>query len=410
MKILYVSQYYPPEIGAPAARVSELSAHWARAGHDVTVLTGFPNHPTGVVHSDYRSRFRRLVAREKSNGVDVVRTWLWPLPNRKPLERIANYSSFGISAFLRGLFLRKPDVVIGTSPQLLVALSAWAIARFKRRPVIFEVRDIWPDAILASGVGRPSSLLARSLTAISKFLHKHADLVVVVTPAFKRELVDRWGVDANKIQVVQNGVETSLFDSGSIEEADLGLPQEAFVVAYVGTLGLAHGLGTVLDAAEEMKTSDPDVYFVLAGAGAESDLLKDRIDLGGLTNVKLLGELPRAQIPALLKATDVSLVLLKKAEIFETVIPTKMLEFMASGLPIVLGVDGQARELLEAAGAGIHITPQDTGALVEAVRRLKNEPTLRDRFGSDGRRYVEQHLSRESTAELYLDILERLRK
>lgn len=410
MKILYVSQYYPPEIGAPAARVSELSAHWIKVGHDVSVLTGFPNHPTGVVHPSYRARFRRLFSREKVNGVDVVRTWLWPLPNRKPLERIANYSSFAISAFLRGLFLRLPDVIIGTSPQLLVALSAWAVARIKRRPIVFEVRDIWPDAILASGVSRPNSMLAKVLTGVSRFLHNHSDLIVVVTPAFKRELVERWDADPDKIEVVQNGVELRLFDRNEPEEMDLGLEPGSFVVAYVGTLGLAHGLATVLDAASEMATTDPEIRFVLAGAGAESELLRARIDKGELANVRLLGELPRTEIPRLLRSTDVSLVLLKKAEIFEKVIPTKMLEFMAAARPIVLGVDGQARAILDAAGGGIHIEPQNTAALIEAIRRLRNDPELRVRLGGNGRRYAEQNLSRESTARLYIEILERMKK
>ena len=145
MKILYVSQYFPPEMGAPAARAAELSRHWAAAGHQVTVLTGFPNHPTGVVPLEYRSKFRRLVAREQINGVNVIRTWLLPFPNRKAHERMLNYSSFCASSAATGLFLPRPDVVIATSPQLLVGLSGWWLARWKRVPFVFEVRDLWPE-------------------------------------------------------------------------------------------------------------------------------------------------------------------------------------------------------------------------------------------------------------------------
>src|SRR6266852_5034685 len=167
MKILYVSQYFPPEMGAPAARAAELSRHWAAAGHDVTVLTGFPHHPTGIVPPEYRNKFRRLVAHEHTDGVNVVRTWLLPFPNRKAHERMLNYSSFCASAASTGLFLSRPDVVIATSPQLLVALSGWWLARWKRVPFVFEVRDLWPESLTAVGLGDDSSILHRFLPRIS---------------------------------------------------------------------------------------------------------------------------------------------------------------------------------------------------------------------------------------------------
>src|SRR5713226_3569420 len=177
-------------MGAPAARAAELSRHWARDGHDVTVLTGFPNHPTGIVPLEYRRRFRRLVARERMDGVSVVRTWLFPFPNRKAYERMLNYSSFCASAASTGLFLSRPDVVIATSPQLLVGLSGWWLARCKRVPFVFEVRDLWPESLTAVGVGSGNSLLHRSLAAIAGFLYRNCARVVVVTPAFKKYLIE----------------------------------------------------------------------------------------------------------------------------------------------------------------------------------------------------------------------------
>ena len=175
MKILYISQYFPPEMGAPAARAAELSRHWAAAGHEVTVLTGFPNHPTGVVPPEYRRKFRRLVAHEQTDGVNVVRTWLLPFPNRKAHERMLNYSSFCASAASTGLFLERPDVVIATSPQLLVGLAGWWLAHWKRVPFVFEVRDLWPESLAAVGMGESDSLLHRSLAKIAGFLYRHAD-------------------------------------------------------------------------------------------------------------------------------------------------------------------------------------------------------------------------------------------
>ncbi len=211
VKILYVSQYFPPEMGAPAARADELSRHWARMGHEVTVLTGFPNHPTGIVPPEWRSRFRRLRHTEMIDGVNVARTWLWPLPNRKAHERIRSYASFCISSALRGLNLTKPDVVIGTSPQLLVALSAWWIARWKRVPFVFEVRDLWPESLAAVGAGGEGTPLHRTLGAIAGFLYRRAHRIVVVTPAFKHHLIRHWNVPADRISIVENGVETDLF-------------------------------------------------------------------------------------------------------------------------------------------------------------------------------------------------------
>src|SRR5580658_457441 len=247
MKILYVSQYFPPEMGAPAARAAELSRHWAAAGHEVTVLTGFPNHPTGVVPPEYRDKFRRLVVHEQIHGIDLVRSWLLPFPNRKAYERMLNYSSFCLSAAITGLFLSRADVVIATSPQLLVGLSGWWVARWKRVPFVFEVRDLWPESLAAVGMGDARSLLHRALARIAGFLYRRSDRVAVVTPAFEDYLVEHWQVPREKIAVIQNGVETDLFapESGSAVRKELGA-EGKFVVAYVGTMGMAHGLDTMI--------------------------------------------------------------------------------------------------------------------------------------------------------------------
>lgn len=408
MKILYVSQYFPPEMGAPAARVSELSRHWVSLGHDVTVLTGFPNHPSGVIHSHYKKSWRRGFARERVDGINVVRSWLLPLPNRNPVERILNYSSFCITASLRGLFLRRPDVLIATSPQLLVGLAGWIVARFKRTRFILEIRDIWPDGILASGVGREGSFFARSLSALSSFLYKRSDLVVVVTPAFKKELVTKWKVPEGKIEVVQNGVETELFSpdgSGKDLRADLGI-SDNFVVSYTGTIGMAHGLGTVLDAAKLARDEMADLTFLIVGDGAERERLRARIEREGLGNVRLVGPQLRARMPDFIRASDACLVTLKRAPAFETVIPSKMLEFMSVGKPVLLGVDGEARRLLEEAGGGLFVKPEDPVDLLNGIRRLRSAPSKAVEMGTAGRRFVVGRLSRSATAAAYLRVLE----
>jgi colanic acid biosynthesis glycosyl transferase WcaI len=410
VKILYVSQYFPPEMGAPAARAAELAHHWAEAGHDISVLTGFPNHPTGVVPEEWRSRLRRLTYHEKIGGANLYRTWLWPLPNRKAHERMRNYASFFISAAWRGLFLPQPDVIIGTSPQLLVALAGWWLGFSRRVPFVFEVRDLWPESLIAVGVGDENSLLHYSLAAIARFLYDRSDHIVVVTPAFKEHLIRRWRVPAEKISIVENGVETDLFSPQS-EQANAALRQKLgvkgrFLVCYVGTLGMAHGLETLLDAAARLRRDNPDVMFVVIGEGAEKERIKTLACDRGLDNIRFLDQQPRETIPSYISASDACLVLLKKTDVFKTVIPTKLLEFMSCARPVILGVDGQARQIVEESGGGIVIEPESSEALARAIQQLTADRSMGVELGKKGRAYVTKNLSRRETATKYLQILE----
>ena len=412
MKILYVSQYYPPEMGAPAARASELARHWASAGHDVTIFTGFPNHPTGIVPPEWRARLRRLTYCETVDGVIIYRTWLWPLPNRKAHERMRNYASFCVSAALRGLTLPKPDVIIASSPQLLVGLSGWWLALAKHVPLVFEVRDLWPESLVAVGAGDANSLLHLTLAKIAGFLYERSNLIVVVTPAFKDHLITQWRIPAERIAVVENGVETDLFAPSALASTgalrkELGV-ESNFLICYVGTMGMAHGLETLLDAAAKLQQRNPSVVFLLIGEGAEKQRIKDLAQSHGLANVRFLDQQPREKIPSFISAADACLVLLKKTDVFKTVIPTKMLEFMACARPVILGVDGQARQIVEQANAGIVIEPENSGALVQAINQLAENRQLGTALGQRGREYILQNFSRRSTAEKYIDILTRL--
>jgi glycosyltransferase involved in cell wall biosynthesis len=395
-------------MGAPAARAVELARHWSRLGHHVTVLTGFPNHPTGFVPPDWRPRLRRRVYRETVDGVKVVRTWLLPYPNRKAYERMLNYSSFCVSAALRGLEIERPEVVIATSPQLLVGAAGWWIARWKRVPFVFEVRDLWPESLAAVGMGQENSGLHRVLGGIAGFLYRHSQKIVVVTPAFKEHLIRHWAVPPEKIAVVENGVETDLF---APENVDPGLRKELgienrFVACYVGTMGLAHGLDTLVEAAEKLQRSCPDAMFLLVGEGADKERVRALAVTRGLRNLLFVDQQPRERIPAFINASDVCLVLLKKTELFKTVIPTKMLEFLSCAKPVILGVEGQARQLMEAARGGIAIEPENTDALVRAMERLENAQEEREAMGRSGRTYVLERCSRGSTAKAYLEVLE----
>jgi len=397
-------------MGAPSARVSELARHWVTAGHDVTVLTGFPNHPDGVVRPEYRERFWRGFCREDFHGVDVLRTFLLPFPNRKPYERILNYTSFCMSAAMAGSFVERPDVVIATSPQLLVGISGWWTSRIKKVPLVLEVRDLWPESLAGTGVGNETSLMYRTIGKVASFLYRRADSVVVVTPAFRDHLVREWNVPQEKIAVVQNGVETGLFrpqDDACDIRAHLGATDK-FVISYIGTLGLAHGLDTVISAAERLQRTAPEVLFMLLGEGADRERILALAQSKQLTNLVFVPQQPRERIPAYVAASDACLVTLKGKEVFETVIPTKMLEFMSCARPVILAVRGQAKRVLEAAAGGIFIEPDSPDALCSAILRLRQQPELREEMGRSGRSYVIRELSRERTAQEYLAVLQQV--
>jgi colanic acid biosynthesis glycosyl transferase WcaI len=397
-------------MGAPAARAAELSRLWAREGHEVSVLTGFPNHPTGIVPPEYCKALRRLVMREYVDGVDVIRTWLLPLPNRKSYERALNYSSFFLSAAIVGSLLQRPDVVIATSPQLLVGLAGWWISRVKGVPLVFEVRDLWPESLAAVGAGSSNSLLHRTLAHIANFLYRKADHIVVVTSAFKTYLVKNFQIAPDKISVVENGVNTTLFcPNAPSQDVRRQLGAEGkFVVSYIGTMGMAHGLETVLDAARLLQDRQANVIFMLVGEGAEKEALVSRAQSLGLNNLRFFGQQSRERIPGFICASDACLVMLKKAELFKTVLPTKLLEFMSCGRPVLLGVDGEARRIMEEAGGGLFVEPQNASQLAEKISELSVNPGLCELLGRNGRVHMVRWFSRQQTASCYIDVLEDL--
>lgn len=383
-------------------------------GHEVTVLTGFPNHPTGVVPQEWRARLRRLHYTETVDGVRVVRTWLWPLPNRKAHERIRNYISFCISAAISGLPLKKPDVLIATSPQLLCALAGWFLAWCKRIRFVFEVRDLWPESLAAVGAGAAGTLLHRVLGAITGFLYQRADLIVVVSPAFREHLMLHWKVAPEKIVVVENGVETNIFQ---IDEQAFQLRKELllkdrredrFLICYIGTMGNAHGLETLIAAAGELRTVFPAAMFLVIGEGAEKARIVELATRHGLSNIRFLGQQPHDRIPAYISASDLCLVMLKKTELFKTVIPTKMLEYMACQKAVLVAVDGQARKIIEEADAGVFVEPENSRELVQTILRLSTEIEHCKEMGMNGRQYVLKNFSREEKAKDYIRVLETL--
>ena len=407
MKVLYVSQYFPPEIGAPAVRVYEMTSRWRAAGVDARVLTGFPNHPDGIVPPEYHSRFRRGASFEEYRGIPVYRTWLYPTANKGRFRRAANYVSFMVSAAIRGALLGfQPDVVIGTSPQLLCAVAGSWIARRHSAKFVMEVRDLWPESLEAVGVCSSESRLYRVLDRMATKLYRNSWKMVAVTESFRKEQVAR-GVPDERIGVVLNGVDTDFFrpdiDPAAEIMANEGL-RDRFIVSYIGTHGMAHALETFLEAAR-LLNHEKRIHLLSVGAGARLDDLREQAGQMGLTNVTLLGARPWSAIPAFLRASNVSVVHLSDSPLFRTVIPSKMFEVMAAARPIILGVKGEAAGILDQARAGLAIEPESPEQMRDAILELYGDPDRCEQFGRAGRTYAERNASYQARSEEYLEIL-----
>jgi glycosyltransferase involved in cell wall biosynthesis len=404
LDIVYVSHYFPPEVNAPAVRVSELARHWQRRGHRVTVLTGFPNHPTGIIPAGYRGR---RLAVENYGGVRVIRTWVYAAANKGFLRRTLNYLSFLCSALLvGGRQIGPADVVIGTSPQIFVAVAAWRLARRRKARFVFEVRDIWPEEIEAVGAVRNRFVL-RLLERLEMFLYRKADRIVAVAQGTVDTLVAR-GVPQSKLVLVPNGVDLGEWADGERGKARrrLGLGDE-FVVSYIGTHGMAHRLDTVLDAAAEL-SSIPDLRVLMVGDGAERRRLELRARERRLEHVQFRGQVARDLVRDFYAASDVCLVPLRRADLFTRNVPSKIYEIMAAGKPVVIGTEGESRALVEKAGCGVAVEPENAHELAEAIRALHNRREWADELGRSGRRFVEAHNDRGHLADAYLKMLHTL--
>jgi len=402
LKILFLTDNFSPETNAPATRTYEHARAWVAAGHEVTVITNAPNFPTGKVFPGYKNK---LWQRETMDGIAVVRVWTYVTANEGFFRRSLDYFSFAVSGVLGALFLPRPDVIVATSPQIFTALAGCILAWVKRRPFVFELRDLWPDSIAAVGAMRDGPPL-RLLRRLEYFLYHRSAKIVSVTNAFKRILVGN-GVSSEKIVVVRNGVDLKAFTPGPkpLELARKIHVEGKFVAAYVGTICMAHGLEILLSAAEQLRNR-MNLVFVLVGTGAEHAKLEADAKRRGLDNVVFVGSVDKEEVKRYWRLCDVALVLLKDVPLFLHVIPSKMFEAMGTGRPIVLGVQGESHELLKEAGAGIFIPPENSQKLAEAVARMMDDPHLLREMGDAGRKYVEAAFDRERLAREMLNVLE----
>lgn len=406
MHILFFSDNFPPEVNAPASRTFEHCRHWVERGHQVTVITCAPNAPRGVLLGGYRNR---LWQEERMGGVRVIRVWTYIAPNAGHARRILDYLSYMVAASLAAPFVRGVDVVVGTSPQLFTACAAWLAGALRRVPYVFELRDLWPESIKAVGAMRPSAVL-RLLEKLELFLYRRAALIVSVTAAFRADLARR-GIDPAKVAIVTNGIDLDRFRPMAKDEALVrhhGL-EGKFVAGYVGTHGMAHGLDTVLAAAGLLKRS-PDgdgIRLLMIGDGAEKRALIDAADALALDNLRFIDTVPRADVARYWSLLDVAIIHLRRSPLFELVIPSKMFEAMGMGIPIVLGVKGEAADILARAEAGIAIEPEDAEALCRALISLKEDRRLHRRL-SNRARAAAANFDRTRLAGEMLELLEGL--
>ncbi len=401
MRILFLTDNFPPETNAPATRTHEHTKRWAAAGHEVTVITGVPNFPSGKIHAGYRNKPWQ---QETMDGVRVIRVWTYITANEGFLKRTLDYLSFMVTGGLAGLFVKRPDVIVATSPQFFCALGGCLLSIVRRRPFVFELRDLWPDSITAVGAMRESTAI-RMLRRLEYWLYRRATRIVSVTHSFKEILV-RNGIPANKIAVVPNGVDPEAFTPGPKPaelERRLGLKGK-FVAAYVGTLGMAHGLGTILDAAERLKAR-ADIAFVLVGTGAEHAKLEAEARDRGLVNVRFVGSVSKAEVKDYWRLCDVALVLLRDLPLFRHVIPSKIFEAWGSGRPVILGVAGESAGIVQDSQGGRVIPPENAETLALSIAELAATPGLAADLGRNGRRFVTGSYDRSVLARQMLDVL-----
>ncbi|MEK7762564.1 MAG: glycosyltransferase family 4 protein [Nitrospirota bacterium] len=403
MRILFLSHYFPPEVNAPASRTYEHCKQWVKDGHQVTVVTCAPNHPRGTVYEGYRNT---LFQREQRDGIEIVRVWTYVTANEGFLKRTLNYLSYMAAAIFVAPFLSSCDIVISTSPQFFNGLAGYLVSRMKRAPWILEIRDLWPESIVAVGAitNRP---VIRFLESLELFAYRKADHLVVVTDAFKTHMLAK-GIREQKVTVVKNGVDFSLYKKPLADSSDLARQLKLagkFVASYVGTHGMAHHLETVLEAAREL-TEWKDIVFLLVGDGAERSRLVAMRDKMKLQNVIMLDQQPKERMPDLWSLSSVSLVLLKKSDLFKTVIPSKIFESMAMEKPIVLGVEGESAELVMSSGGGVCIEPENGKDLADQVLALYHDPARCKELGTCGRHYVLAHFDRQVLARKLTDVMQ----
>ncbi|MDB4906525.1 MAG: hypothetical protein JWO05_1309 [Gemmatimonadetes bacterium] len=395
MRLAILTQYYPPEIGAPQARLSGLARLLSASGHEVVVLTAMPNYPTGKIHPGYGGLFRR----ERLDGVTVVRSAIYPTQSASMVRRLANYFSFVASSFFAGLRTGSFDYLMVESPPLFLGITGILLARLKGARLIFNVSDLWPDSAARLGLISRSGLAFRLSAALEKLCYRSAWLVTGQTAGIVATIAERF--PGTPLYHLSNGVDTSVFSperATGAARAALGAPGERCVAVYAGLHGLAQGLDQVVQALSILASrglgGDPGLDVVFIGDGPQKASLMESVPPAIARFIRFLPPRPNAEIPALLAAADVILVPLRGN--FRDAAPSKLYEAFASGRAVMAVSDGEAAEMVHRVGGGLSVDPGDVDALAGALARLRDEPALRAELGTGGRRGAESLYDRRA--------------
>ena len=403
MNILFLTDNFYPETNAPAKRTLEHCKEWSSQGHNITIITGAPNFPKGKVFDGYKNK---IYQSEIINNLNVKRVWTFIAANEGFLLRILDYISFMISSFFCGIFTRKHDVIIATSPQFFTLLSGYFISLIRRTPLVLEIRDLWPESIVAVGAMKESSWIIKVLHRLAFFLYSRATMVVCVTQSFKNELIKK-GIDKNKIFVVENGfnLDNSITPNKSIKEVEkqYNIKEADFIVSFTGTVGMAHGLDIILKSAKTIHTK---VKFLIIGDGASKSELLDRAQKEQLNNIKFISNISWQEIVNLNQVIDMHLVHLIDNPGFKKVIPSKIFESMALRKPIIMGVLGESRDIVIKARCGININPDNHNELNDAINKYIDTPQALKEIGDNGYSFLTKNYSRKKLANKMIESIQ----
>lgn len=400
MRILILTQYYPPEVGAPQNRLSDLAKRLAEFGHVVTVLTALPNYPKGEIYEGYRGY---VVMEEWAKGVRVIRAWIYTTKGRSFIKRLMNYFSFVLSSLAVGMWkVGRQDIVIVESPPLFLGLSGFFLSRLKRARLVFNVSDLWPESAVAMGFLRNKFIIDLSKW-LEEFLYRHSHLITGQTQGIVDSIQSRF---PNKsVSLITNGVDVESFGplledhEKEKKKGEFGV-EGKFIVGYAGLHGFAQGLETIIQVAQILVEYE-DIRFVFFGDGPEKEKLVQLASQVRLTNVHFYPPQPVSCMPKIISVFDVALVPLKRLELFKGALPSKMFEAMAAAVPLITSVNGEARTLVDKAQAGLYVEPEDPKAMADAILQLYKNPSCRRTLGQNGRQYVAEHYDRQKIARKF---------
>ena len=395
MKILILAENFYPETNAPAKRLFDHAKEWVRLGNEVTVLTGVPNVPKARVFKGYKNK---IYQSEKIAGIKIVRVWTFIAKNEGVFLRALDFISFMVTSFFFGLFIKKPDKIIVSSPQFLPVISGFMIAKIKNVPFILEIRDLWPESIVALGAINKNHYIINILYKIAKYIYKKSELIVVVTKTFKEYLVDM-GIKEDKIIIIENGFnfDSSLKPNKSIEaiKEKYNITNNNFTVSYIGTIGMSHGIKIIVDAAQLIK----DVNFLIVGEGAQKKSLQKIVKVKKITNVLFIDNIDWQEIVNINQIISVNLIHLRNLDLFKTVIPSKIFESMALKKPILAGLIGESLDIIKQSRSGLEVISENPNSLVQNILKMKNDQSLCDELADNGFKLVQKRYNRKILAQ-----------